>query len=146
MLRISEDLIEQISKLVKQGYPKEVCGVLLGERDIEIKDVKDFHPLANATSENAANRYKIDPAEYKNIEEQAKQAGLEIIGVYHSHPDAAAKPSAVDSDEAWPVYSYLIFSCMNGKGVTSKSWEYNESSKKFEEEELDILAEEMGEA
>ncbi|MBI4970790.1 MAG: M67 family metallopeptidase [Candidatus Omnitrophica bacterium] len=144
MIRITEDLLEQISKNVKSGYPKEVCGVLAGERDIEIKTVKEVHPVTNL--ESAKDRFNMDSKEFKRIDDELKARGLAVIGVYHSHPDAPASPSETDRATAWPVYSYLIFSVIKGKGVTAKSWELNESSKTFEPEELDIIDGEIGEA
>lgn len=144
MIRITEDLLEEISKNVRKGYPKEACGVLAGNKDIEIKTVKEIHPVANL--ESAKDKFNMDSKEFKKIDEELKSRGLAVIGIYHSHPDAPATPSETDREAAWPVYSYVIFSVMKGKGVTCKSWELNESSKQFEQEELDIIDGEIGEA
>ena len=144
MIRITEDLLEEISKNVRSGYPNEVCGVLAGSRDIEIKTAKEIHSITNL--ESAKNRFSMDSKEFKKIDEEVKTRGLAVIGIYHSHPDAPASPSETDRESAWPVYSYVIFSVIKGKGVTCKSWELNESTKSFELEELDIIDGEIGEA
>ena len=144
MIRITEDLLEEISKNVRKGYPQEACGVLAGSKDIEIKTVKEIHAVANG--ESAKDKFTIDSKEFKKIDEELKSRGLAVIGIYHSHPDAPASPSETDREAAWPVYSYVIFSVIKGKGVTCKSWELNESTKQFEQEELDIIDGEIGEA
>jgi len=146
MIRISDDLIEKISALVRQGYPNEICGLLIGKRDIEIKTVEEFQAVPNLNQEEAQNRFNLDPKEFERIDKESKARGLEIVGIYHSHPDSPAEPSERDRSFAWPVYSYVIFSIQKGKGVTAKSWMLNEADGKFQNEELDILGEELGEA
>ncbi len=41
-------------------------------------------------------------------EREARARGLDVVGIYHSHPDCPAVPSQFDLDHAWPVYSYII--------------------------------------
>lgn len=55
-------------------------------------------------------RYSIDPKDILQVQKQARQQGLNIIGVYHSHPDDAAVPSECDRAQAWPEYAYVIVS------------------------------------
>ena len=42
------------------------------------------------------------------------QAGGELLGFYHSHPDHPARPSQYDLDHAWPFFSYVIVSVRGG--------------------------------
>jgi proteasome lid subunit RPN8/RPN11 len=72
------------------------------------------------------DRYWIDPAEMMRVQKSAREQGLEIIGVYHSHPDIGAVPSECDRRLAWPVYSYVIASVMAGQVVDLKSWRLND--------------------
>lgn len=52
--------------------------------------------------------YLIDPERYLRIAAEAAGRGLEVIGVWHSHPLSAADPSATDRAQAWPDWHYLI--------------------------------------
>jgi proteasome lid subunit RPN8/RPN11 len=59
-----------------------------------------------------------------------------VIGFYHSHPDHPAVPSQFDLDHAWPVYSYLIVSVIQGQSAELTSWELVEDRSRFEAEPL----------
>ena len=66
----------------------------------------------------------------------ARKHNVDIIGFYHSHPDHPAKPSQFDLDHAWPVYSYIITSVINGKADVMTSWLLSSDRAKFENEEI----------
>jgi proteasome lid subunit RPN8/RPN11 len=81
------------------------------------------------------DRYWIDPADLLHAQKQARERGLQIIGVYHSHPDHPAIPSETDRQLAWAEYSYLIVSVQAGKAVEARSWQLN-PERQFEAERL----------
>ena len=67
-------------------------------------------------------------------------AGLDIVGYYHSHPDHASYASIRDTEQAWPDYFYLIFSCIGGevkegKVFTRTDWE----ARQMIEEPVEVL-------
>ena len=67
--------------------------------------------------------------------------GLEVLGVFHSHPDNPNRPSEFDRQWAWPNFSYLITSVVQGVAVESRSWRLDEDRSKFSEEEIKIIQE-----
>jgi len=69
-----------------------------------------------------ARRYWIDPKDMLRVQKQARSQGLNIIGVYHSHPDQVAEPSECDRAGAWPAYAYTIVSVCEGKAVDVRNW------------------------
>jgi proteasome lid subunit RPN8/RPN11 len=69
-------------------------------------------------------------------EEEADRLGLELVGVSHSHPDHPNLPSEFDRQWAWPNFSYLITSVVEGNAVESRSWRLNEDRASFSEEDL----------
>ena len=83
----------------------------------------------------AHDRYWIDPADLLRLQKQACDQGLEIIGIYHSHPDHPAVPSECDRRLAWPVYSYLIASVQGGQIADVQSWRLSDHQQ-FEPEAI----------
>lgn len=65
--------------------------------------------------------------------------GLDIVGVFHSHPDHPNRPSQFDRDWALPWYSYIITSVSAGKAVESRSWRLADDRTNFTEEDIEIL-------
>ena len=54
-------------------------------------------------------RFLIDPQDHIRARRDARDAGLDVIGFYHSHPHSAAEPSATDLAEAsYPNHLYVI--------------------------------------
>ena len=71
--------------------------------------------------------YWIAPEEMLAAMKDARQRNLEIVGIYHSHPDHPAVPSECDRRLAWSQYSYLIVSVLQGKATNAQSWVLDEN-------------------
>jgi len=80
-------------------------------------------------------RYWIDPKDLLQAQRGARDRGLNIIGIYHSHPDHPAIPSECDRAQAWPEYSYIIISVQQSKAQDFRSWTLD-SQHQFEAEEI----------
>ncbi|MDR4510001.1 MAG: M67 family metallopeptidase [Candidatus Brocadiaceae bacterium] len=135
MLSIGKDVIREIKKEVKKNYPFECCGLLIGTNTSE-KRVVEVRPVQNKNTKRTHDRYEIDGRTFDKVDKEAKKKGLQIIGIYHSHPDHPAIPSEFDTENAWSVYSYLIASREKGKKIDIRSWVFDEVERKFEEEEI----------
>jgi len=136
-VKISTKDLEKIRKHGEADYPNECCGFLLGKTDRDIKTVIRSKPVVNSREqENRYNRYYIPPEEYMRIERLARDEDLEVIGFYHSHPDAEARPSKYDLDHSWPFYSYIIVSVQKQKAKKMNSWRLKEDRSAFDREEL----------
>jgi len=136
MLVISNEVIGQINAHVEQAYPEEGAGFLIGVEG----EVKKIIPLGNAREDEARhNRFLITPEEYLKAELTADKLGLNLIGVFHSHPDCPNIPSEYDREWAQPFFSYIITRVDEGRAVSHRSWRLMEDRAKYEEEELEIL-------
>lgn len=97
--------------IVYQGYDggaEEICGVLAGAYGDDESVVHEVHQTENV-AETPQIRYAIDPEEQLQVIESVEDAGLEIVGFYHTHPSGPPHPSETDADRAtWPGYSYVI--------------------------------------
>ncbi len=141
-MKISRTLLQQIHQHLEAGYPNEACGVLLGKACPDeggAVTVTEIVAAGNERTDSARNRYLIDPLVYMKIERDADKRGLQVLGIYHSHPDVAARPSRFDLDHAWPNLSYLIVSVCQGKTVESNSWLLREDRSQFDQEPVEIL-------
>jgi proteasome lid subunit RPN8/RPN11 len=143
MLHIAKAHWQAIRAHAEQTYPQECCGLLLGQTastgDETIRTVVELWMAENAWNPEAAalisdllsqsqlanskrDRYWIDPQEMLAAMKYGRDRQLDIIGVYHSHPDHPAVPSECDRAIAWPHYSYIIVSVSQGSAQDLLSW------------------------
>ena len=102
------------------AYPDECCGWLLGPGAGLVTAV-----ASAANEEGAAQsrmRYLMTAHSYRQAEARASGEGLQIVGVYHSHPDHPARPSATDLAEAWPSWLYVIVPVTAGTPGEARAW------------------------
>jgi proteasome lid subunit RPN8/RPN11 len=65
---------------------------------------------------SSPTRYLVDPADHFAAIRNGRQAGLTVVGAYHSHPASAAAPSPSDEREATdPYFLYLIVSLVTAE-------------------------------
>ncbi len=124
MLKIPKNLINEIKKQAKEGYPFEICGFLIGKMDYNtnIREVYEVVQVENQNKERANDRFDISPKDYMKVENYADSKGYQIVGIYHSHPDHPDRPSQTDLQFALPDLSYIIVSVEKGNPVSYKSW------------------------
>ena len=126
----------------EETYPNECCGVMLGKSTAEGNVVRLIVRAGNTRTDSAHNRYNIAPQELIKIQRQARTAGLDIVGFYHSHPDHPAQWSQTDFAEAhWIGCSYVITAIEQGKAAITNSFLLTgtaEEDKKFEAEAIEI--------
>lgn len=123
----------------ESAYPYECCGLLLGRLVNGEKVVGETYAAENAKEEGTQhNRFLIPPAAVREAEKYARSQRLEILGFYHSHPNAPARPSQFDLDHAWPFYSYIIVSVREGKAEELTCWKMLDDRSRFEPEAMVI--------
>ena len=130
MLRIDGATAARMRTLAEAGYPHEACGLLVGRAEDGGKSrlVLEVHPARNLDLERSADRYDLDPADYRQIERDASLRGLAIVGVYHSHPDHPSAPSETDRARAAEIWgdfeswSYVILEVAQGRTASWRSW------------------------
>jgi proteasome lid subunit RPN8/RPN11 len=137
-LRLSKEVLAQIHAHGAEAYPNEGAGFLLGS-DVSERTVKAIYCLLNSREEAARhNRYLITAEDYLKAELEADKQGLQLVGVFHSHPDHPNHPSEFDREWAQPFFSYVITSVESGKALESRSWRLVEDRSHFEEEKIQI--------
>lgn len=146
MIQLPEEVRRHIRAHARVAYPDECCGVLLGR--VDGTDAADTPPpravtrvvrairSENARTEERNRRYLIPPDALRRIDADARAAGCEIVGFYHSHPDHAPEPSAFDREHAWPWYAYVIIGAAPDAVGPIRAWRLRDDRSGFAEEDL----------
>ena len=138
-LSIPGELLGKIQAHGEAAYPEEGAGLLLGRVEDDRRQVVSILPMDNSREAAARrNRYLLTPHDMLLGEQEAEARGLEVIGVFHSHPDAPSRPSEFDRDWALPWYSYLITSITAGQASSSRSWRLPDDRSVFSEEVIEV--------
>ena len=137
-IHIPKSLVEQINRHGEQDYPHECCGFMYGHVSGEERHITELRMQSNEREDSRENRFLISPDEFMQAERYARKTGLDMLGVYHSHPDHPAIPSEFDREHAWPWYTYLIVNVGKGKAGVLKGWQLREDRSGYDELELTI--------
>lgn len=128
-IALGGDIAQAIARHGQETYPHECCGALVGTEG----RIADVVPLPNTTEEGPRRRFLVRASDYRLAERRAAEAGGELLGFYHSHPDHPARPSQYDLDHAWPTFAYIIVSVMNGAAADMTVWFLKDDRSTFEE-------------
>lgn len=98
----------------RKMFPIEACAMLFGETTQREAVVKRVVVASNKLQSNV--RFEIDPEMFAGAFFDAEREGLDLIGLFHSHP-APATPSYIDLEcmKLWADVIWLIFSSIDGK-------------------------------
>ncbi|MEP0826284.1 MAG: M67 family metallopeptidase [Nitrososphaera sp.] len=108
--------VEQLTKIARDALPNESCAFLLGESNATTTTtttVAEILPMRNVDESELS--FSMEPQEVLHAYELAEKKGLQVIGIFHSHP---GKPSPSRTDEKFmeinPVV-WLIYSTTEGR-------------------------------
>jgi len=109
-LKLNRDDLKAIDGHALKIFPRECCGLLLGkfgENSIEVKEVVEAENVLSSPVAFEADAELV----FKAIK-RAEKSELELVGIYHSHPNIAAYVSSRDSEimKLWPGVAWLIVS------------------------------------
>jgi proteasome lid subunit RPN8/RPN11 len=108
-LQIEEKILTAMLKHGRREEPNEACGYLAARNGV----VCHHFELTNIDA--APDHYSMDPAEQFAAIRRMRQEGLQVVAVYHSHPETPARPSVEDIRLAHdPDKVYVIVSLMAG--------------------------------
>jgi proteasome lid subunit RPN8/RPN11 len=136
MIRIDSEPWTAMLNHACAAYPVECCGAMLGSKSNGVKRVIAAIPLENAFNSLRETRYEVRPEDLLAATRDARSRGLELIGIYHSHPDHAACFSETDLRNSCPWYSFLVLSIRNGRFDHANCWLPDAAQTTAEREEL----------
>lgn len=83
--KLKEKTIKDILKHAEEGYPHEICGVVI------VKDKVEQYVRCVNLSKEPTDQFNMCPDSYADAEEIG-----DVVGIVHSHPDGTTRPSAYD--------------------------------------------------
>ncbi len=135
---IAPDQLQLIMNHARSTYPEECCGFLLGI-DSEDRRIHRAYAVQNVNKGSRRNRFNINPMDLVRADDEARRSNVDLIGIYHSHPDAPVQPSQVDLENAWPWYTYIIVSLQNGAPRDVAAWLLSEDRSAFHPDDLRVV-------
>lgn len=135
-LVLAPEVLRLIAAAAREAAPAECCGALAGQRLSSTTTlIESAIPISNPLGRTTRDRYLIGPEAWLRASTDAG-APDRLVGFYHSHPNSAAVPSAVDRDAAWPWYIYLIVSLRMGAPPHFRAWRLSEDRTRFDEQRI----------
>src|SRR5579864_9363760 len=136
MIRIEREPWAKMVTHARQIYPNECCGAMLGTIQDGEKLVRMALPLENAFAGAQAARYELRPEDLLAADKAARARKMDLIGIYHSHPDCDAYFSETDLKNSCPWYSFVVLSIRKGEFHHANSFLPNFEQPEAAKEEL----------
>ena len=103
-LILDQRILDAMRAHVESCLPLEGCGLLAGAGNV----VREVLTVTNQAK--SPIRFRMDPFEQIQAFEQIEASGLDLLGIFHSHPAGPEMASATDiSEAAYPVV-HIIWS------------------------------------
>lgn len=119
-IRLSAQLRRRMLEHARSAPDREVCGLVAGSAGQPV----NYYPVANVAPD-PARRFLMDPEGQIHAMRSMREAGEDLLGIFHSHPDAPAKPSATDRKlAAYPDIVYFIAS-LKAAAPDLQAYHYN---------------------
>jgi proteasome lid subunit RPN8/RPN11 len=136
MIKIEENAWRVMVEHARAAYPNECCGAMLGSIDGDEKRVRIAVPLENAFAGAQNARYELRPEDLLEADRKAREQGMDLVGIFHSHPDCNAYFSETDLKNSCPWYSFVVLSIKNGEFDHANSFLPDMEQTTAEKEEL----------
>jgi len=114
---IGEAELEALRLAARAARPREACGLLLGRREGARVVVERVVVARNVAQD--VERFEVDPRDHLQAQRDARDAGLDVVGAWHSHVHGPATPSVSDAREALPGWVHAIVDTVSGE---ARAW------------------------
>jgi proteasome lid subunit RPN8/RPN11 len=115
MIKIEQAAWDVMVSHARSTYPNECCGAMLGSIDGDHKSVRVAVALENAFSGQQGARYELRQEDLLRADAEARRQGMDLVGIFHSHPDCDAYFSKTDLENSCPWYSFVVLSIQKGE-------------------------------
>ncbi|MFZ5822011.1 MAG: M67 family metallopeptidase [Chloroflexota bacterium] len=115
-LKIEQEHWIAMRRHVMEQAPLEACGLLAGKGE----SVQAALAVRNAA--NSSVRFRMDPQEQWQAFEWIEEQGLDLVGIFHSHPAGPETASVTDIAEAAYDVVQVIWAQANGVWTARGFW------------------------
>jgi proteasome lid subunit RPN8/RPN11 len=136
MIKIEQAAWDVMVSHAESTFPNECCGAMLGTVDGDEKVVRVATPIKNAFTGAQGARYEIGPEDLLAADAAARKEGMDLVGIFHSHPDCEAYFSETDLKNSCPWYSFVVLSIQKGKFHHANSFLPDPDQTRADKEEL----------
>lgn len=151
----------RLKEVSEAGYPREVCGLLFGRMDGQRSYIDRVSVLTNILAPEHAERlaklkamgmvdlpeerigrggafeFLIDPQEHVQLVMAAGKENLDQVGLFHTHPDHPARPSATDAAQPMLAgWSNLIVAVDKGQFREVRAYFRADETETFQEQKI----------
>jgi proteasome lid subunit RPN8/RPN11 len=120
-LRLAAPVWAEVSARALAEAPLECCGLLAGTRAGGVLEAVAALPLVNQLA--SPTRFISEPAGLFKALRRAREMGLEVLAVYHSHPDGPPAPSATDLEWRWAPGVADLIVAVGGGAPLARAWD-----------------------
>jgi proteasome lid subunit RPN8/RPN11 len=123
-LKLNRNGLKAIDEHTLKNFPRESCGLLLGKFEENVIEVKEVVEAENVLGSPVA--FEVDAELVFKAIKRAEKSGLELVGIYHSHPNIHAYVSARDAEimKLWPGVAWLIVSVVKNHILERKAYTF----------------------
>ena len=106
---LSENDRQELAKYAEAQKPYESCAILVGNENNEKWTVRKIFLTENTAKSKVT--FTISPDKEFEVDQKAKESNMEIVCIFHSHPESEAQPSETDkkfmrvNPFPWIIYS-----------------------------------------
>ena len=93
-------------------------------------------PLNNTFAGEQNQRYEINNADLLAADAAARESRLDLVGIFHSHPDCDAYFSSTDLKNSCPWFSFVVLSIQGGRFHHASSFLPDLDQTRADQEEL----------
>ncbi len=136
MIKIEQAAWDVMVSHAESTFPNECCGAMLGTVDGDEKLVRVATPIKNAFTGAQGARYEIGPEDLLAADAAARKEGMDLVGIFHSHPDCDAYFSETDLKNSCPWYSFVVLSIQKGRFHHANSFLPDPDQTRADKEEL----------
>ena len=115
-LVLHQQIVDIVQAHIESCLPLEACGLLAGKGEI----VQQVLTVTNQAKSPV--RFRMDPFEQIRAFERIESSGLDLLGIFHSHPFGPEAASATDIAEAAYAVVHVIWSMQTGAWKARGFW------------------------
>jgi proteasome lid subunit RPN8/RPN11 len=121
VIKLPKKFYEDILSAATEGRPEEICGLIGGIKEGDVREVKEIYLLENIDHSN--EHFSMNPKDQLAAVKDMRANGLVPLGNFHSHPESPSRPSEEDKRLAYDKEaSYMIISLMDIENPVLKSF------------------------